>query len=223
MAKRSKETSHRTATSTKKESGSPVEDTAKNVVPEHDEAVVLDSEATETDASEIGNLGDLIAEMDRVTEELEATRLRADEMQGRYLRSVADMENFRKRAIKEKEELGKLVTSRLMEELLPVVDNFKLGMQAADQHPDAKVVSEGFRMVLVQFQEVLKNQGVEEVVPTGQTFDPQYHECVAHLPHNEVEENQVIETIRTGYRIKEKLIRPATVVVSSGKPQADAS
>jgi len=162
------------------------------------------------------DLGSLIDELNKVTVALEEEQLKVGEMQSRYLRAVADMENYRKRALKEKEELGKLAVANFVEDLLPVLDNFRLGMQAADSHPEAKVVSDGFKMVLDQFLDVLKSKGIEEIAPNGKEFDPQFEECVSHLPHPEVPENHVIQTIRSGYRINERLIRAATVVVSSG-------
>ena len=183
---------------------------------ESDESTEASESAREAEFSDINAL---IAELDKVSQELEEQRQKSNEMQARYLRAIADLENYRKRALKEKEELSKLVVSNFVEDLLPVIDNFKLGMAAANASPEAKVVADGLGMVLTQFLDVLKNKGIEEVVPNGQEFDPQVHECVSHLPHDEVAENYVIETIRTGYKMKDRLIRAATVVVSSGKPQ----
>lgn len=172
-------------------------------------------ESGEKEAS-VEDLNSLLSELERLGTALDEEKQKSADMQTRYLRAVADLENYRKRSIKEKEELGKTAVANFVEELLPVLDNFKLGMKAAEAHPDAKVVADGFRMVLEQFFEVFKARGIEEIVPNGQEFDPQFEECVSHLPHDEVPENHVIETIRAGYRIKERLIRAATVVVSSG-------
>ena len=172
-----------------------------------------------------GGAGDtqtLIAELDHTAQELEDARQKAGEVQTRYLRAVADLENYRKRAVREKEELSKSVVSDFAEDLFPVIDNFKLGMSAADSHPEAKSFADGMRMVLEQLIDVLKNRGIEEVSPTGEEFDPQWHECVSHLVHDDVPENHVIETIRTGYRLKDRLLRAATVVVSSGKANEGA-
>lgn len=168
-------------------------------------------------ATEFSDLNSLITELDRVTQELDEQKNKAAEMQARYLRAVADLENFRKRALKDKEDLSKMVTSNFAEDLLPVVDNFKLGMTSANSHPEAKVVAEGLGMVLAQFMEVLKNKGIEEISPNGEKFDPMFHECVSHLANEDVEEDHVIETIRAGYKLKDRLVRAATVVVSSGK------
>lgn len=165
---------------------------------------------------EFSDMNALIAELDRISQALDEQQQKTNEMQTRYLRAVADLENYRKRMIREKEELSKLAVSGFAEDLLPIVDNFKLGMTAANAHPEAKVVSDGLGMVLGQFLEVLKSKGIEEISPKGEEFDPQFHECVSHLPHEEIPEDHVIETIRSGYKIKDRLIRAATVLVSSG-------
>ena len=168
---------------------------------------------------DVGDMNALIAEFDRVSQELKEQQQKSNEMQTRYLRAIADLENYRKRTLKEKEELSKLVISNFVEDLLPVIDNFRLGMLAAKASPEAKVVADGLGMVLTQFLEVLRNKGIEEIPSDGQEFDPQFHECVSHLAHDEVPENHVIETIRIGYKMRDRLIRAATVVVSSGKGQ----
>ena len=179
----------------------------------------LGNKAESSGAVETGDMNSLIAELDRVSQELGEEQQKSNEMQTRYLRAIADLENYRKRTLKEKEELSKLVTSNFVEDLLPVIDNFKLGMLAANASPDAKVVADGLGMVLTQLLEVLRNKGIEEIPSDGQEFDPQFHECVSHLAHNEVPENYIIETIRSGYKMRDRLIRAATVVVSSGKGQ----
>jgi len=162
----------------------------------------------------------LMEELERVTQELEEEKQKSGDMQAKYLRSVADMENYRKRALKDREDSSKRAVIGVVEDLLPIVDNFKLGMDAAEKQAESKEVVMGFKMVYDQILELLKNHGVEEISPDGQEFDPQFHECVSHLPHEEIDENHVIQTIRSGYRLKDRLIRAATVVVSSGKGES---
>lgn len=158
----------------------------------------------------------LIAELARVTRELEEERTKSNELQNRYLRLVADLENFRKRALREREDLLKVANGNFAEDLFPALDNFRLGLAAAESHPEAKPVVDGFRMVFGQIGEVLKNKGVEEVAPAGGEFDPKYHECISHLPHPGIPENHVIQTVRLGYRMDDRLLRAASVIVSSG-------
>ncbi len=152
--------------------------------------------------------------------ELEKAQQEAAEMKTRFLRSVADMENFRKRIAREKQEIIRSAAADVIESLLPVLDNMKLGLQAAENHPEAKDVTLGFKMVDDQLKKSLTEQGLEELAPDGDVFDPNYHECIAHQPSEEVKEDHVIQTVRAGYRLNERLIRAASVIVSSG-PQKD--
>lgn len=152
---------------------------------------------------------DLLRKLDEMSAE-------ATEYKERYLRTVADLENYRKRALREKEEARKQGISSLLEDLLPVLDNFQLGLKSAEMHDGGSAFAEGFRMVLKQMQTALTDNGLVPLNPDGETFDPNYHECVAHLPHGTVEEGRIIEVQRVGYRYQERLLRPAVVVVSSG-------
>ncbi len=153
--------------------------------------------------------------------ELEKAQQEATEMKSRYLRSVADMENYRKRIAREKQDIIRSAAANVVESLLPVLDNMKLGLQAADNHPEAKDVTIGFKMVDDQLKRSLADQGLEELMPDGELFDPNFHECIAHQPSEDVKEDYVIQTVRAGYRLNDRLIRAANVIVSSG-PQKDA-
>ncbi|MFP4069377.1 MAG: nucleotide exchange factor GrpE [Verrucomicrobiota bacterium] len=155
--------------------------------------------------------------------ELERAKAEAAEMKTRYLRSVADLENYRKRIAREKQEIIRSAAANVIESLLPVLDNLKLGLQAAEGHPEAKDVVTGFQMVESQLKKTLAEQGLEEIVPDGQPFDPNVHECIAHQPSEEIAEDHVIQTVRAGYRLNERLIRAANVIVSSGAPESDES
>ncbi len=154
---------------------------------------------------------------------LEKAQAEAAEMKLRYLRSVADLENYRKRIGREKQDIIRSAAAGVIEALLPVLDNMKLGLQAAENHPEAKDVTVGFKMVDDQLKKTLSEQGLEELVPDGQPFDPNLHECIAHQPSEEVPEDQVIQTVRAGYRLNERLIRAANVIVSSGPAKEEAS
>jgi molecular chaperone GrpE len=148
--------------------------------------------------------------------ELEKAQAEAAEMKTRYLRSVADLENYRKRIGREKQEIIRSAAAGMIEVLLPVLDNMKLGLQAAENHPEAKDVTIGFKMVDDQLKKTLSEQGLEELIPDGESFDPNLHECIAHQPSDEVKEDHVIQTVRAGFRLNERLIRAASVIVSSG-------
>ncbi|MGC6454968.1 MAG: nucleotide exchange factor GrpE [Coraliomargaritaceae bacterium] len=150
--------------------------------------------------------------------ELEKAQAEAAENKARYLRSVADLENYRKRIAREKQELLRSASGAVIETLLPVLDNMGLGLQAAENHEGAKDVVEGFKMVDEQLRKTLADQGLETLQPDGQTFDPNLHECIAHQPSEDVPEDHVIQTVRAGYRLNDRLLRAANVIVSSGLP-----
>jgi molecular chaperone GrpE len=154
--------------------------------------------------------------------ELEKAQAEAAEMKARYLRSVADLENYRKRIGREKQDIIRRAAAGVIEELLPVLDTMKLGLQAAEKHPEAKDVAIGFKMVDDQLKKTLSGQGLDELIPDGEAFDPNQHECVAHQPSDEVKEDHIIETTRAGYRLNERLIRAANVIVSSGPAKKES-
>ena len=151
-----------------------------------------------------------------VLTDLEKAQAEAAEMKSRYLRSVADMENYRKRIAREKQDIIRSAAANVVESLLPVLDNMKLGLQAAENHPEAKDVTIGFKMVDEQLKKSLFEQGLEELLPDGEAFDPNLHECIAQQTSDEIKEDHVIQTVRAGYRLNERLIRAANVIVSSG-------
>lgn len=134
------------------------------------------------------------------------------------LRSRAELDNYRKRVIREKEEAIRYANARLLEDLLPVLDNFELGMQAAQGKKDSDGLVAGLEMVRRQLEEFLRAHGAEPVEAEGQEFDPNLHEAVSHEPSEEVAEGHVIRQVRKGYKLKDRLIRPAMVSVSKGLP-----
>ncbi|MDG1242319.1 MAG: nucleotide exchange factor GrpE [Opitutae bacterium] len=151
---------------------------------------------------------------------LEKAEAEALEMKSRWLRSVADMENYRKRIGREKQDIIRSAGASVVESLLPVLDNMKLGLQAAENHPEAKDLTIGFKMVDDQLKRALNEQGLEELIPDGEAFDPNFHECISHQSSSEIKEDIVIQTVRAGYRLNDRLIRAASVIVSSGPEEA---
>lgn len=132
------------------------------------------------------------------------------------LRSQADFENFKKRAAREKEEGIKYANSALLERLVTIVDNFELGLNAArSEGPDSPVLA-GMGMVLKQLNDFLAENGLQPIDAEGQAFDPNLHEAIANQPNESVPEGRVIQQLRRGYKLKDRLLRPSRVIVSSG-------
>jgi molecular chaperone GrpE len=141
----------------------------------------------------------------------------------RYVRAIADLENFRRRVAREKEELRQFASASLLQGLLPVLDNLQLGVAAARQQTDTKTIVDGVTMVLEHLKGVLSNHGLKEINPVGQKFDPHQHESISHQPSPTVPEEQVLQVVRIGYSLNGRLLRPASVVVSSGPEKKEAS
>jgi len=159
-------------------------------------------------------------------EELE--RLRADaakaaENWDKLLRATADFDNFKKRAARERQDAITYANASLFQKLIPVLDNFEMALAATAGAPGASVESmqAGVNMIASQLRGVLTESGLEEINAAGQKFDPNFHEAVSQQETNDVPEGQVVQQLRKGYRLRDRLLRPATVVVArkpAGKP-----
>jgi molecular chaperone GrpE len=128
------------------------------------------------------------------------------------LRTAAEMENLRKRTAREREEAIRYANQRLLEDLLPVIDNFEMGMQAAAQDTSSMIYI-GMDMVRKQLNDFLAAQGVEEIKAEGQ-FDANLHDAVSQEASDQPE-GEIIRVTRRGFRIRDRLLRPASVVVSA--------
>jgi molecular chaperone GrpE len=142
-------------------------------------------------------------------EELEADVAKWKELS---LRTAAEMDNLRKRTAREREEAIRYANQRLLEELLPVIDNFEMGMQAAAQDTKSMIYI-GMDMVRKQLNEFLSSQGVEEIPAEGM-FDPNLHDAVAQEDCAAGEEGRILRITRRGFKLRDRLLRPAGVVVS---------
>lgn len=133
------------------------------------------------------------------------------------LRSQADFENYKKRAAREKEDAIKFANSSLLERLIAIIDNFELGLSAAREEGEKSPIYSGMSMVLKQLTDFLSDNGLQPIDAEGKKFDPNLHEAIAHEPSPKVREGIVIRQTRRGYRLRERLLRPSSVVVSSGR------
>jgi molecular chaperone GrpE len=131
------------------------------------------------------------------------------------LRSQADFENYKKRAAREKEDAVKYANSSLLQRLVSILDNFELGLAAAKTESERSPIYSGMVLVQKQLNDLLEENGLQAIEAEGKKFDPNLHEAIAHEPSESAEET-VIRQARRGYRFKDRLLRPARVVVSSG-------
>jgi len=154
------------------------------------------------------------------TEDSLLTQLQSDLERFRdlALRTQADFENFRKRATREKDDAIKYANASFLDRLIPILDNFELGLNAARTSVANSPILSGMDMVAKQLSDFLASSGVEPVNGEGRPFDPNLHEAVAQEESAEVAEGVVIRQLRRGYKLRDRLLRPATVVVSKGAP-----
>ena len=146
---------------------------------------------------------------------------KADEHWQRLLRTTADFENFKKRATREKQDSIKFANESLLQKLIPILDNFDMALSAAQtaSGDTAQSLQTGINMIYQQLKNTLTEVGLEEVVAAGKPFDPNVHEAVSQKETAEAPEGTVVQQMRKGYKLRERLLRPASVVVAK-KPAA---
>ena len=152
----------------------------------------------------------------------QALELEAAKWKDQAIRTAAELDNFRKRMSREKLDAVRYGNQSLLEELLPVLDNFDMGMQAAAQE-EGSMLFMGMQMIHKQLDEFLSSQNVEEI-PTevGGDFDPKVHEALGQEASDEIEDGKIIRVVRKGYRIGERLLRPSNIIVAHNDEAADA-
>ncbi len=149
-------------------------------------------------------------------EELKARAAKADDHWDRLLRQTADFDNFKKRAARERQEAIKFANESLLEKLVPVMDNFDMALVAASQAQSgsAESLKAGVGMIATQFKAALSESGLEEIEALGQPFDPNWHEAVSQQESPGVPEGQVVQQLRKGYKLRDRLLRPAMVIIA---------
>ena len=134
------------------------------------------------------------------------------------IRSAADQQNQQRRHRLEREETRKFATANLIEELLPALDSLDLGMNSSPAQGEGRAVAEGFRMAIQQLHSILNSQGLSEINPVGKSFDHAKHEAVAQEASDTVAEGFIITVARKGWALNDRVLRHASVIVSSGSP-----
>ena len=169
-------------------------------------------------------MGTAIADLRK---ELEAKELEAKNSYERYLRQAAELDNFKKRTAREREEAIRFANEALIKDLLPVVDNLERAVAHASGGGNGKPLVEGVEMVLKTLLDVLMKHGVVQITALGQLFDPSKHEAMAQVESDTHEPNSVVDELHKGYMLRDRLLRPALVSVakaikSQGKKNDDS-
>lgn len=164
------------------------------------------SEEAETAAEETAQ------EEAETASELEALKKQNAELSDKVLRQMAEFDNYRKRTTREKEEIGAVAKSKALTELLPVLDNFEraMGSECADGE-----FKKGMELIFKSFADTLKKQGVEEIAAEGEPFNPDFHYAVTTVEDESLANNTVAAVLQKGYRLGDKILRPAMVSVAN--------
>lgn len=170
---------------------------------------VLETGADDTESAE----SEPTSELEALQKQLEAAEKKAAENWETALRAQAETDNVRKRAVKDVESAHKYSVEKLVNEFLPVKDSLELGINAAETADVASMV-EGMELTLKTFTTALEKCGVEIVDPQGEKFNPEHHQAMTMVESPDVESGVVIDVMQKGYLLKERLIRPAMVIVS---------
>jgi molecular chaperone GrpE len=173
-------------------------------------------EREKSDAEQVG----LSTELEKLRRELEAKELEAKQHYERFLRQAAELDNFKKRAAKEREESLRYGNESLIRDLLPILDNLERALAYAKGGGNGRPVLEGVEMTLRSFLDVLGKHGVRQITAKGELFDPQKHEAIAQVETEEVSPNRVVEEHHKGYFLLDRLLRPA--LVSTAKPPKES-
>jgi molecular chaperone GrpE len=178
------------------------------------------------DRSPVGipGFGDEDASVQPAPEEdaLEMALKEASDNRDRWVRAVAELENYKKRALQEKSRLLKYKNEELLRELLPIVDNMERALAHCDVEGRCDPLTEGVSMIGSMFRDLLGRFGVTPMTALGEAFDPHVHEALAKIPTPNQPPNTVVEVLEKGYTYQDRLLRPAKVAVSAAVTEAES-
>ena len=185
------------------------------------EEAIDNVEGIETDdktdaAEEVKELNEEEKKINELEKEVLELQFKVKSSDDKLLRAHAEFENFRKRGIREKNDIRINTQFDTISAILPVLDHFGLALDAAEKAQNVDAVLDGMKLIKTEFEKALDSFGIETINAVGETFDPEIHEAIANEPSDEFEKDVVIKQWRAGYKLGDRLIRPATVVVSMG-------
>ncbi len=157
---------------------------------------------------------ELVAELDTLSEELDRVQVELEDTKDKFLRGLADFDNYRKRVGRERAQLTKCANEDLIKRLLDVVDNIERALDAASESEDFDGFKKGMELIYDHLKGILTKEGLCPIVCLGEPFDPNYHEAVMALEKEGHESDKVVEEVQRGYTLDGRVIRPSKVVVS---------
>lgn len=176
------------------------------------------SEQAETQAEEAQGTEEQAEEPtaeQKLEKELEEAKKTIEEQKDKYLRLSAEFDNYRKRTMKEKAELIKNGGEKAISAILPILDDLERALQNMQKADNVQAMYEGLDLIFQKFHKVLAQEGLQKMEPVGETFDTDYHEAIALVPApDEAQKGKVLDCVQTGYKLNDKVIRHAKVVVA---------
>ena len=180
-----------------------------------------DNHEAETEGSEAEQSATVDEDEDEPVDELTTAKREAAQIQDRYLRAVAELDNFRKRTVKARAETRDDTLRDVLLQIAPLLDNLRRAL--AQETEDAAAVRQGVEIIVTQFKEILAGYGLQEIEAMGKPFDPNEHEAMMQVPSAEHEPGIVMQEMEKGFRLRDKVVRPSRVIVSSQLDESDSS
>lgn len=174
-------------------------------------------EETKEEENKDAEIQEETAQNDDSKEEQENYKEQYEDLNNKYLRLAADFDNFRKRTIQEKEDLSKFACAEVLKKITTVLDTFERAQEQLQNIEDCKIVKESYEVAFKQLLETLKKIGMEEIICLGLEFNPSEHEAITQIPTDEYEPDCIACVMQKGYKIGERVIRPALVGVAKKK------
>ncbi|HTA80650.1 MAG TPA: nucleotide exchange factor GrpE [Terracidiphilus sp.] len=181
---------------------------AEDVAPEGVAAAENEQEATQVKR----------ADLEKAKAEFEQLKAERDQLIDRLARTQAEFENARKRAEREKQEFRDFAVGNVVEQFLPVIDNFELALKATGS---TEQLRSGVELIVKQMEEILRQLQVQPVATVGEEFDPRHHEALGTVERDDLPDQHVAEEVRRGYKLRERLLRPALVRIASNPKQTN--
>lgn len=193
--------------------------TKENNIPQEEELVKnQEAETSQTNTEEQSNAQEAQEELtpeEQLSKDLETAQATIEDQKDKYLRLSAEFDNYRKRTMKEKAELIKNGGEKAIAAILPILDDLERALANMQKADDVKAMYEGIDLIYQKFLKNLNQEGLEKMSPIGETFDTDFHEAVALVPAQEEEQKgKVLDCVQTGYKLNDKVIRHAKVVVA---------
>jgi molecular chaperone GrpE len=176
------------------------------------------NQSTDTERSAASEAAEIADGLERESKEYDKLQDEVQDAKDKHLRLLAEFENFRRRTAKESFEIIATANAKLLGKLTEVLDDFNLAFDPKHKSDKLEDMEKGMSLIYNKFKNLLSDEGLTEVDPQGEEFDPNLHDALMQQPSDTVPENRIIQVLQKGYKAKSKILKHAKVIVSTGKP-----